>query len=248
MSLSLLNAPSAARRLGLVSLLALALCAWSAVPAAPRVSADADDAEVQLKKARVYWEYNATDNDLGVHVLLDGDHWRRLTILKPSGSTLFKVEGRGPYAALGMTELFFEGAEPSLDEVPLEDLLAKFPEGTYEFEGRTVDGAEIEGEAVFSHAIPAGPVVAAQVLTGAVVISWLDVTTTPEGFPEHPIAITGYQVIAGSFQVTLPAWANQVTLPPEFVSALGAGTHEFEVLAIEASGNQTLTASTFTLP
>jgi hypothetical protein len=36
-----------------------------------------------------------------------------------------------------------------------------------------------------------------------------------------------------------------VTLPPEFASSLGAGEHAFEVLAIDASGNQTITEGTF---
>ena len=37
-----------------------------------------------------------------------------------------------------------------------------------------------------------------------------------------------------------------MTLPPEFVGGLEAGVHNFEVLAIEQSGNQTITESTFT--
>jgi len=37
-----------------------------------------------------------------------------------------------------------------------------------------------------------------------------------------------------------------MTVPPEFVATLAAGEHDFEVLAIEASGNQTLTEGTFT--
>jgi hypothetical protein len=48
--------------------------------------------------------------------------------------------------------------------------------------------------------------------------------------------------------VTLPASARQVTLPAEFVDSLGAGAHPFEVLAIEASGNQTITEGSFDMP
>jgi hypothetical protein len=36
-----------------------------------------------------------------------------------------------------------------------------------------------------------------------------------------------------------------VTVPPEFVASLPRGTHGFEVLAIEAGGNQTITAGSF---
>jgi len=205
-----------------------------------------DDDEIPWKRARIYWEYNATDNDLGVHVTLDGDNWKRLRIEKPNGQTLFEVKGKGPYHQLGMTELFFEGAEPSLDDVPLATLLAKFPEGEYSVEGRLVDGGELESDAVFSHAIPAGPEVSTKQGPGShLVVHWSEVTGTPPGFPVRPIVIVGYQVILGSFQVTLPSTARSVTVPPEFVAALEAGEQEYEVLAIEQGGNQTLTVGTF---
>jgi hypothetical protein len=39
-----------------------------------------------------------------------------------------------------------------------------------------------------------------------------------------------------------------VTLPREFADSLAAGQHGFEVLAIDASRNQTITAGTFETP
>jgi hypothetical protein len=72
-----------------------------------------------------------------------------------------------------MTELFFEGAEPALDEVPLDELLDLFPEGVYSFAGKTVDNEDITGAATFSHAIPAGPAVTSEVgADNRLVISW----------------------------------------------------------------------------
>jgi len=53
-------------------------------------------------------------------------------------------------------------------------------------------------------------------------------------------------IVEPSFQVTLPATARSVTVSPEFVESLPAGENKFEVLAIEASGNQTITEGTFT--
>ncbi len=201
---------------------------------------------VQLSIARIYWEYNDSANDLGVHVMLDGEDWKQLQISNPDDAVIFLVRGKGPYQELGMTELFFEGAEPSLDEVPLEELLAKFPEGEYEFEGKTVDGEVIEGEALFSHAIPDGPEVFSALGSGNFLqISWNPVTSPPPGFPNKPLDIVGYQVIVESFQVTVPDSVLSVTVPPEFVGTLALGMHQFEVLAIEAGGNQTLTEGYF---
>ncbi len=39
------------------------------------------------------------------------------------------MKGEGPYEELGMTEFFFEDAEPALSDIPLDELLARFPEG-----------------------------------------------------------------------------------------------------------------------
>ncbi len=205
--------------------------------------------QVQLSITRLYWEYNDSANDLGVHVSLDGEDWVNLAIENPKEKTIFQVKGKGPYGALGMTELFFEGAEPSLNQFPLQELLAIFPQGEYEFSGWTADGEEIVGEDMLTHAIPDGPEVFSDVSAGNFLrIRWNEVTAPPPGFPALPINIAGYQVIVEpTFQVTLPSTARSVTVSPEFVESLGPGVHKFEVLAIEESGNQTLTEGEFTL-
>lgn len=201
----------------------------------------------KLAISRIYIEYNASGNDLGFHVFLDGEDWKTLKILSPSGASIFEVTGKGAYAQLGLTELFFEGAEPSLDDVPLAQLLAKFPPGRYRFVGTTVGNKSIDGTGILSHAIPAAPEVSAEVDGDDVVIRWEPVTGPPPGFPSVHVTIVGYQVIVDTFQVTLPADATQVTLPEELVDALGAGEHPFEVLAIDASGNQTIMEGTLDL-
>lgn len=203
---------------------------------------------VALEIAKIFFEYNSTDNDLGVEVSLDGEEWREIKIVNPKDKTIFHVEGRGPYKKLGLSELFFEGAEPTLTEFPLEELLADFPEGDYQFKGRTVENDKIGGTGTLTHAIPAGPSVSTEVGPGSVVIKWTGVTGPPPGFPNEPINIVGYQIIVDPFQVTLPGSARMVTLPPEFVASLPAGSHDFEVLAIDVSGNQTITSGTFVTP
>jgi hypothetical protein len=172
----------------------LALGALLLLPAAvqPTRAATAGD-ELRLEVARIYWEYNASAEDLGVHVKLDAEDWARMSIEGPGENVLFQVKGQGPYRELGMTELFFEGAEPALDDVPLDELLALFPAGEYEFSGRTVDGEELESEATFSHAIPDGPQVSTEQGANHLLrIHWTEVTAPPPGFPNETIQIAGY--------------------------------------------------------
>lgn len=198
--------------------------------------------------ARIYIEYNQSANDLGFHVFLDGEDWKSLKIVNPAGKTIFEVVGRGAYQNLGMTELFFEGAEPSLDEFPLEDLLALFPEGKYTFVGLTVGGTRIMSRGTLTHAVPNGPSVSAEVNGDTITIRWDPVTGPPEGFPDRAIEIVGYQIIVDTFQVTMPASSTELTLPREFVESLAPGDHPFEVLAIESGGNQTITEGSFETP
>jgi len=199
----------------------------------------------QYEAAKMFIEYTATDNDLGFHVFLDAEDWTTARIINPDGVAIFDVAGKAAYQDLGLSELFFEGAEPTLDDFPLDELLALFPEGKYTFMGTTVDGGGLMSKATLTHAIPAGPAVSTDVSDDGVVIRWEPVTAPPPGFPNRRVQIVGYQVIVDPFQVTLPAWSTQVTLPPEFVESLAKGEHDFEVLAIEVGGNQTITESSF---
>lgn len=199
----------------------------------------------EFAEARIFIEYNSSDNDLGFHVFLDGEDWKTLKIVNPEGRTIMEVTGRGAFRDLGLTELFFEGAEPSLDDVPLEELLALFPEGNYHFIGTTVDGEQLNSTAELTYAVPDGPVVFSRVDDDKVVIGWQRVTGPADILPDEEIEIAGYQVIVGSFQVTLPASARRVTVPREYVESLEPGVHDFEVLAIEEGGNQTITSGSF---
>jgi hypothetical protein len=198
-----------------------------------------------FKEARIYIEYNESANDLGFNVSHDAEDWESLEIRAPNGTTIFEVESAGGYTDLGLTELFFEGAEPNLDDFPLEDLLDRFPEGRYRFIGTTVDGRSLSSTALLSHAVPAGPVVSTNVLPNSITIHWAPVTGPAAILPDGGVTIVGYQVIVESFQVTLPATSTQVTLPAQFAASLGSGEHLFEVLAIDASGNQTITEGAF---
>jgi hypothetical protein len=153
----------------------------------------------------------------------------------------------------GVTELFFESAEPSFEDLPLDQLLDRFREGNYEFDGTTVEGGRLTGKATLKHNIPAGPQIIspAEGATLTVpVIDWDPVTDASPG-TNLPVTIVGYQVIVERvkpqplliFSVNLPATVTQVTVPAEFIQA--NADYVFEVLAIEQSGNQTITESSF---
>jgi hypothetical protein len=232
------------------------------------VGADDDDAgAIPFDVATVFAELNDTDGDLGFHALIDGDAWKRLEIEAPDERRLLFVRVSGRLARQGLTELFFESAEPPFDELSPEEFFERFPEGEYEISGRTTDGEERESVAEFTHVMPAPPgniEVSGEptptdcdaedppVVSDPVVISFDEVTAShPDlGASDPDIEIAGYQVVVEReeptllvFSVDLPPSETQVQVPPEFIAF---GTEfKLEVLAREASGNQTAVETCF---
>jgi hypothetical protein len=230
------------------------LALMMALPLGVAVWADDDDSNdeggdtIPFAAALIRFEVNDTDGDAGIQVFLDGEPWKSVRIYDPDGERIFEIKNGGSLKEFGLTELFCESNEPPFDEVPLLEVLDLFPEGEYEFVGRTVEGDELVGCATLTHDLPDGPVVVnpeedEEVDPDDAVIEWNPVTT-PAG-----IDIVAYQVIVVCedplrvFRADLPASATSITIPPEF---LEPGTeYSFEVLAIEVSGNQTITESSF---
>ncbi len=218
---------------------------------------------IVLKEAKLIIEHNATDEDTGFQASIDSEGWQRLDMTGPDGESNFTFEALGSLGNLGMTELFFETVEPENAEVPIDDMLEKLPEGGYLIMGPTIENGESEGDAIgapeLDHSIPEGP----ELLTPAeestvdpdeeLVVSWEPVTEDIEG---DPVAIISYQLIIEKVEAPhqhrmgkiglsayVPADILRVTIPRGF---LEPGTeYEWEVLAIEASGNQTLSSSEF---
>jgi hypothetical protein len=48
------------------------------------VGVTSPEAWAAKRKLAIYWEYNSSVNDLGVHVFLDGEDWRELKIINPA--------------------------------------------------------------------------------------------------------------------------------------------------------------------
>lgn len=218
-----------------------------------------------MATAKLIIEFNSTDDDVGVHGAFDDHGWSKLCVLDPDGRPVLVVDPRGELRDLTMAGIFFESREPPTAEFSIEDLQAAFPEGEYEVRGKSFDGTTLTGSATFTHDVPAPPTIIAPELaedpeqidrtvpaTG-LEIGWDPVEETVEG---DPVTITGYEVIITkevdddpngfsrpTYDVHLPATEDSLSVPPEF---LEPGTvYELEVLALEESGNQTISVGFF---
>ena len=208
-------------------------------------------AQIQFSKAKIIFEFNSSGPDLGIQVSLDGEPWNEITVIDPNGRTILEIEAAGRLNNFGLTELFTESNEPNFAEVPAKEILTRFPAGTYRFFGATVEGDRLVGTAKLTHAIPDGPSkVTAQTGSGnTLLISWF-APPAVSSLTSLAVKIVGYQVIVERadndklgaatriFDVKLPN-VTSVTVPPEFLES--GKEYKFEVLAIEAGGNQSIT-------
>ena len=241
---------------------------------------DDDDDELEFEETWFNIEFNFSDQDLGVRGFVDGEPWKEVEIEDPNERTIAKIRAKKSMRKQGFAELFFESGEPTLEEVSIKQFLNRFPEGTYEFEGETIEGDDIEGEAEFTHVIPCGPgglsADGTNTSDDPIIISWEAVTQVVDlensEFdavlcidPEDPedLEIVGYRVeveweevlnestedeeeIKHRFGIDLNSNQNSVTVPLEFIPP--GQDYQFEVLAVEASGNQTITEEEDTAP
>ena len=174
------------------------------------------------------------------------------------------LEGVEPPISELLADLYLD-CDPPDDPgavISLAELFAAWPAGRYEFDGRG-GGATFEGTAVLTHKIPAGPEIIAPA-EGAIVppdqpllIRWEKVTgPIIPGIGLGPIEIIGYHVVvvdaSGSTlpgplprQLDADVSKNEtsMTVPKQYL--LPNRVYEFEVLATEKSGNQTISEGLF---
>lgn len=198
------------------------VCCLFIAPVAVFAGDEDDDDEIEFDEAHVFFELNNTDGDLGIHALIDGEPWKRLRIEDHNERRILDVKVRNRLRRQGLTEFFFESAEPPFIELTPEMFFRRFPEGTYEIEGITLEGDELESETEITHAMPAPPMptvngepyatvcddedpdynVTEVSADGGIVIAWPAVTTThpdprfPQEFGDnYDFAIYNYEVV-----------------------------------------------------
>lgn len=202
------------------------------------------------------FEINSTDGDGGIQVFLDADPWKSMSIFDPDGDQVYTTSTSGSVGELGGTELFLESGEPPFDELPLDELLELLPEGEYKFRGRGIEGERFVGSAQLTHNLPAGPKLVSPLDGGPAqdpdntTVIWETVG------PANGSPIIGYQVLVVqpdtgltalpkvTLDVMMPPTATSLAVPPGFLQP--DTEYEWEVLAIEEGGNQTLSSSFFT--
>jgi len=245
-----------------------------AAPLATVAWADDDDDdgnERPFSVASIFFELNNTDGDLGIHALIDGDPWEELEIDDPRGREILDIDLKSRLKQQGLTELFFESAEPTFDELAPRDFFRRFPEGTYRIKGESIDGDDLESAAELTHVLPAPPgnvkvsgMAAPEdcdsdpvpAVSSPVVITWDPVTQSHRelGTLTDQIEIVRYELVvereeptSAVMNVVVPPDVTSFEVPQDFLDLDSGDGFKFEILVREASGNQTATETCFEL-
>lgn len=122
--------------------------------------------EAEFDETLVLIEINATDGDVGFHAKFDGDAWYNVKMYDPLYRKIFHEKADGPLREQGLTENFFESAEPLCVPDPedpeelvvtLAEFLDRFPAGDYMLIGKNNEMEWQTGEAELSYNLPAAP-------------------------------------------------------------------------------------------
>ncbi|HEY5623432.1 MAG TPA: hypothetical protein VIV14_06695 [Gammaproteobacteria bacterium] len=227
--------------------------------------------EEPFKQTNIHFETNASACDMGIQISFDTEGITTGEVENPYGQIVFSLWAIPGVEETGdITELFQErveppikdlesalGCEPSEDGIWLDELFTTWPAGWYEFDGES-RGTEFEGRARLTHRIPAGPEILAPE-DGDIVpddrhlrIRWKRVT---EPLLDYlgPVRVVGYHVVVADvtdetlapgqtktvLDADLSGSERSFLVPRQFL--VPGRIYEFEVLATERLGNQTIT-------
>ena len=183
---------------------------------------------------------------------------RRCPDLSPAARATESSRRRrsGRLARFGGSELFLESGEPPFAELPLRKPCSNSGQPViYRFRGTGADGQVFRGSGRLTHRLPAGPMLVSPIESSAPQQPWNTVMRWRRVPPPTGTRIIGYQVLVEretdlktlpvvTLDVMMPPTATSLRVPPGFLRS--QAEYSWEVLAIEASGNQTLSSSTFT--
>jgi hypothetical protein len=175
-----------------------------------------------------------------------------MRVKNESGRAVLNVRAQRNVRAQGLSEGFFESAEPTSDELPANEFFARFPEGEYTFVGRTLDGCWLVGSSILSHVLPDPPNIT---FPEEEITTFEQFVDNPSIIWDQDLEVEEYEVvaemeIAGSTFVNtakLPGTATMFTVSPEFIdlAAAAAEAETLEVFKVEviarANLNKTIT-------
>lgn len=188
----------------------------------------------------MFYQFSATDEDAEVTIEIESpdNPIDSLVIVNPRGRTVATVRSRDH---LGLAEVELESAEPSVEEVQ-----AAYPQGTYWFWGKAVDGTWLFDRIDLTHVVVGAPDFfnfspcnAAVDPTASIVITWNPVTGAGGGYE----IIIEQDDTGANLRVTQSPDRTDFVIPDGFLAP--GLEYEIEMKSVTAGGNKTSASCEF---
>ena len=224
-----------------------------------------------FKQTNIHFETNASACDMGIQISFDTDGITEGEVENPFEQVVFSMRAvNGLEGTHDITEMFQERVEPPITDleqalgcepregaISLTELLSNWPAGLYEFDGES-GRTEFESRARLTHRVPAGPEITAPgdgdvvAHDANLLVRWNKVTSPIVPYL-GPVEVVGYHVVVvditdpalapgktkTSFNADLSKSETSMLVPKQYLEP--GRIYEFEVLALERGGNQTIT-------
>lgn len=193
-----------------------------------------------FEELEMIFEINNDDQDGEVVIYGKGEEGLRwVRVIGPKGNRSSKTVGFGTSGSetIGMAQFLFESAEPSIDEV-----VARYPDGTYTVVGRTISGNRIFGTVEFNKELAAPPIIDTcdQVVDPvSAVISW----TAADDDVESIILEVENDDLEVGLEMRISGDASEIDLPMGFLTS---GTeYDLGVAFVNEQGNVIVSECSF---
>jgi hypothetical protein len=199
---------------------------------------------LEMEDIQFFFELNDSDDDLGVQLTLGTpEPWTNMSIYDPSGILLATFQTKANFQLHGLSDFFFESAEPNFEEITRDEIQDRFPAGTYVFLGTAIEGECLYGTAALTHDIPGGPTILEPTHNDTIphddlIISWapnMDDNATIDSFE---VIVTNEKESDYKLDARFSSETRSALIPKSFLTP--DTLYEIEVLTREVSGNQAI--------
>ena len=201
----------------------------------------AHENELPFKELSMRFEVNHTDGDGEIVITAkasEGLRWFK--VFAPDSEIIIFIHSndeRRKINPIGLAQFNIESGEPSIDGVK-----AAYPEGTYQFMGRTISGQQLYGEVVLSHKLLPPPVFTPRDEKGVdpnhAIVKWQSV----EGAVAYEVEIENDDLQV-NVTARLPGNATGFHIPQGFL--LPGTEYEVGVTTVSKDGNLSVAESSF---
>ena len=203
---------------------------------------------LKLEDSNVFLEINGTDGDAGIHLELGGEPWSKLRVADPGGRRILDIRAKSKLGNHGLSGIFIESAEPGFDELSFKRFKRRFPEGKYRITGETTAGRALRGNDKLSHAVPKEPAVTFPTDGGTVdrngfVFRWDPPSDKKVEIVRYQLTVSNEDAKNGEVIIEVGPNRTSATIGGEYLSP--GDTYAAELIALEKSGNQTISALEF---